>query len=267
MGPGADALASAAARRAAVMALLELDAVTRRFGGLLAVNNVSMRVAAGEVRAVIGPNGAGKSTLFHLITGVTRPTSGVVRFGGQAVTGSPAYRLCQMGISRTFQLTALFPEMTARENARLAAQARDPARWRPLGGGAVFAGAARRADEALERLRLTHVAHRPAGLLSHGDQRLLEVAMALAQAPKLLLLDEPTQGLSVEETAQAVETLAALLADGTLTVLLVEHDMEVVFRLAHRITVLHRGSVIADGSPEDVRANEDVQAAYLGGMH
>jgi len=248
------------------MALLEIDRLTRRFGGIVAVDDVSMRVAEGEVRAVIGPNGAGKSTLFHLITGVLKPTTGEIRFVGDQMTGLSASAICQRGISRTFQLTALFPEMTARENARLAAQARGTRRWQPYGGGAVFAAADRRGDTALERLGLTDVAQRPAGLLSHGDQRLLEVAMGLAQQPRLLLLDEPTQGLSVEETAQAVDTLASLLADGGLTVLLVEHDMEVVFRLAHRITVLHRGAVIADDVPEAVRADPAVQSAYLGGI-
>ena len=248
------------------MALLELHGLTRRFGGIVAVDKVTMQVAAGEVRAVIGPNGAGKSTLFNLITGVLRPTEGEVRFDGERLTGLPAHRICQRGISRTFQLTALFPEMTARENARLSAQARHGQRWRPIGGGPVFTAASRNGDAALERLGLTHVAQRTAGLLSHGDQRLLEVAMALAQQPRLLLLDEPTQGLSVEETAQAVETLAGLLADGALTVLLVEHDMEVVFRLAQQITVLHRGAVIADGPPDVVRADAGVQTAYLGGF-
>src|SRR6185437_317000 len=136
----------------------------------------------------------------------------------------------------------------------------------PVGGGPVFADAARRGDDALERLGLTPIADRIAGLLSHGDQRLLEVAMALAQQPRLLLLDEPTQGLSVEETAQAVETLTGLLSDGSLTVLLVEHDMEVVFSLAQKITVLHRGAVIADGPPDAVKADPDVQSAYLGGF-
>ena len=248
------------------MALLELDGLTRRFGGIVAVDDVTMRVEPGEVRAVIGPNGAGKSTLFNLITGVVKPSAGTVRFADEALTGLPPQRICQRGISRTFQLTALFPEMTARENARLAAQARHGRRWQPYGGGAVFRAAERMGDAALERLGLTHVAQRPAGLLSHGDQRLLEVAMALAQEPRLLLLDEPTQGLSVEETEQAVATLAALLADGSMTVLLVEHDMEVVFRLARMITVLHRGSVIADGTPEMVRADAEVQRAYLGGL-
>ena len=156
--------------------------------------------------------------------------------------------------------------MSARANAMLAAQARDPRRWQPFGGPAVFARARNAADAALEQLGLAHVADRQAGLLSHGDQRLLEVAMAMAQEPKVLLLDEPTQGLSVEETAQAVETLARFLDKARVTVLLVEHDMEVVFRLAHRITVLHRGGVIADGTLAEVKANDRVQEAYLGGM-
>jgi len=248
------------------MALLEIDELTRRFGGIIAVDRVSMRVEAGEVRAIIGPNGAGKSTLFNLITGVVKASDGSVRFDGTTLTGQTPYSIGQHGIARTFQITALFPEMTARENARLAAQARHARRWQPYGGSTVFSDAGRRGDEALERLGLTHVAHRPAGLLSHGDQRLLEVAMALAQQPRLLLLDEPTQGLSVEETAQAVDTLATLLADRAMTVLLVEHDMEVVFRLAHMITVLHRGAVIADGVPDAVRADAEVQRAYLGGL-
>jgi branched-chain amino acid transport system ATP-binding protein len=248
------------------VAFLDLDRLTCRFGGLVAVDRVSMEVAEGEVRAVIGPNGAGKSTLFNLITGVIKPTDGTVRFAGERLTGLPVPRICQRGIARTFQITALFPEMTARENVRLAAQACEPWHWRFLGGGTIFAAAGKRADLALERLGLSALAGLPAGFLSHGDQRLLEIAMALAQNPRLLLLDEPTQGLSVEETAQAVETLAALLADGGITVLLVEHDMEVVFRLADKITVLHRGAVIADGTPQTIRDDSDVQRAYLGGL-
>ena len=246
--------------------LLAIDGLTKRYGALVAVDNVSMQVADGEVRAVIGPNGAGKTTLFHLITGVVKPTTGRVRFAGHDITGRTAHQICQRGLSRTFQLTSLFPEMSARDNAMLAAQARHPRRWQPFGGGGIFAQARSTGDVALEQLGLTDVANRPAGLLSHGDQRLLEVAMAMAQQPKVLLLDEPTQGLSVEETAQAVATLAAFLERARITVLLVEHDMEVVFQLAHKITVLHRGSVIADGTPAAVKANARVQEAYLGGI-
>ena len=262
-----DAVAKAAPGAAATSpALLAVDTLSKHYGALVAVDAVSMRVADGEVRAVIGPNGAGKTTLFHLITGVVKPTSGHVRFAGEDITGLPSNVICQKGLSRTFQLTALFPEMTARENAMLAAQARHPRRWQPFGGASIFARSRILGDIALEQLGLAEVANRPAGLLSHGDQRLLEVAMAMAQEPKVLLLDEPTQGLSVEETAQAVETLARFLARSRVTVLLVEHDMEVVFQLAHKITVLHRGGVIADGTPAEVKANARVQEAYLGGM-
>ena len=247
-------------------AFLEIEGLTKRYGALVAVDNVTMRVAQGEVRAVIGPNGAGKTTLFHLITGVVKPTTGHVRFFGHDITGRTAHAICQRGLSRTFQLTSLFPEMSARQNVMLAAQAKHPGRWQPFGGRGVFAEARNAGDAALEQLGLNHVASRPAGLLSHGDQRLLEVAMAMAQEPKVLLLDEPTQGLSVEETAQAVDTLARFLERAGITVLLVEHDMEVVFKLAHKITVLHRGGVIADGTPAEVKANARVQEAYLGGI-
>ena len=246
--------------------LIELDHLSRRYGALVAVDDVSMRVGDGEIRAIIGPNGAGKTTLFHLITGIVKPSAGRVRFAGDDITGLPAHAICQLGLSRTFQLTSVFPEMTARENARLAAQARDRRRWLPFAGDGVTIRAGSKGDAALELLGLTEVAGRPAGLLSHGDQRLLEVAMAMAQEPKVLLLDEPTQGLVVEETARAVDTLARFLAKSRVTALLVEHDMDVVFRLAHTITVLHRGAVIADGSPSAVKANPRVQEAYLGGL-
>jgi branched-chain amino acid transport system ATP-binding protein len=245
---------------------LDLERVSRHFGALAAVDGVSLHVERGEIRAVIGPNGAGKSTLFNVIAGVLPPTAGVVRFKGERVSGLPPHQVCARGISRTFQLTALFPRLTTLENVRLAAQARDGRRWRLVGGHRTVAETSERAVRWLERLQLAHVAEVPAGFLSHGDQRLLEVAMALAQEPELLLLDEPTQGLSVEETARTVQLLRDLLVGGGLTVLLVEHDMEVVFSLAHRITVLHQGRVIADGLPDAVRADRAVQTAYLGGL-
>jgi branched-chain amino acid transport system ATP-binding protein len=245
--------------------LLECKGLVRRFGALVAVDHVDLSVEPGEIRAVIGPNGAGKSTVFNLITSVLEPSAGQVVFAGENITGMPVYQVAQKGIARTFQLCHVFPALTARENVRIAAQARDQARWRLLGGGSVLDRSTAVADEAIERMRLSRFADVTAAMLSHGDQRLLEVAMALAQKPRLLMLDEPTQGLSIEETGRAVQILKDLLAAGDLSVLLVEHDMEVVFKLADNITVLHRGRVIADGPPVAVRANAEVRSAYLGG--
>ena len=245
---------------------LECEGLSRHFGALAALDGVTMRVESGEIRALIGPNGAGKSTLFNVITGVLAPTAGVVRFKGERLSGLPPHEVCARGLSRTFQITALFSRLSALENVRLAAQARSPRRWRILPGGPATNQTAREGRQWLERLGLSALADTPAGLLSHGDQRLLEVAMALAQRPEVLLLDEPTQGLSVEETARTVDILRALLSGGGLTVLLVEHDMEVVFSLAQHITVLNRGRVIADGATEAVRQDPRVQEAYLGGL-
>jgi branched-chain amino acid transport system ATP-binding protein len=246
------------------MPLLELDGLTRRFGALLAVDEVDLRVETGEIRAIIGPNGAGKSTLFNLITSVIKPTAGRVRFANEDITGLPVQEVAQKGIARTFQLCHLFPALSARENVRIAAQARDQGRWRFLGGDAVLRRSAEQADAALQRLGLEHQADTLAGTLGHGDQRLLEIAMAVAQRPRLLLLDEPTQGLSVKETDHTVDILKSMLAERDLGVILVEHDMEVVFRLADFVTVLHRGRVIADGPPAAVKEDAHVRSAYLG---
>ena len=247
------------------MPLLECRGLVRRFGALVAVDNVDLTVEQGEIRAVIGPNGAGKSTVFNLITSVLKPNAGQVVFAGESITGMPVHQVAQKGIARTFQLCHVFPALTARENVRIAAQARDPRRWRLIGGGSVLSASAAVADAAIERLRLSRFADVSAAMLSHGDQRLLEVAMAIAQQPRLLMLDEPTQGLSIEETGRAIQILKDMLAAGDLSVLLVEHDMEVVFKLADSITVLHRGRVIADGTPAAVRSNAEVRSAYLGG--
>ena len=247
------------------MPLLECKGLVRRFGALVAVDAVDMSLEAGRIRAVIGPNGAGKSTMFNLITSVLKPSAGEVVFAGENITGMPVHAVALKGIARTFQLCHVFPALTARENVRIAAQAREHQRWRFIGGRHVVTRSTAAADEALEHLRLTRLANVRAALLSHGDQRLLEVAMAIAQKPRLLMLDEPTQGLSLEETDRAVEVLKSMLGAGNLSVLLVEHDMEVVFKLAHDITVLHRGRVIADGSPAAVKANAVARSAYLGG--
>ena len=248
------------------MALIECHEVTRRFGGLIAVDNVDMTVEAGETRAIIGPNGAGKTTLFNLLTGVLTASEGQVIFEGRNITPLPVHDIIQLGISRTFQLTHLFPELSVLENVRIAAQARNNRRWYFLGGSQIINDSKATALEAIKKLGLGDRATIQAGMLSHGDQRLLEIAMALSQNPKLLLLDEPTQGLSIEETERAINILKDLLNSSDLTVILVEHDMEVVFRLAEKITVLHRGRVIADGSPDTVKADVSVQEAYLGGI-
>jgi len=245
--------------------LLECKGLVRRFGALAAVDGIDLSVEPGAIRAVIGTNGAGKSTVFNLITSVLKPSAGQVIFAGEDVTGMPVHQVAQKGIARTFQLCHVFPALSVRENVRIAAQAREGGRWQFLGGGGVLRRSAFAADEAIARMRLTRLADATAAMLSHGDQRLLEIAMAIAQKPRLLMLDEPTQGLSIGETGRAVQILKEMLAAGDLSVLLVEHDMEVVFKLADNITVLHRGRVIADGPPAAVRASAKVRSAYLGG--
>jgi branched-chain amino acid transport system ATP-binding protein len=249
-----------------VSALLETDGLGRSFGALQAVAGVRLGVEPGELRAVIGPNGAGKTTLFHLISGLLAPTSGRIRFRGRDVTRLGAPARCRLGISRTFQITSIFPELTVLENVRIAVQLKGAGNFRFLGGRAALAGTAARARESLAFLGLADRAAQLAGTLPHGDQRLLEIAMALAQEPELLLLDEPTQGLSPEDTASTVAVVRQIARERALTIILVEHDMDVVFDLADRITVLHFGQVIADGTPDEIRASADVQTAYLGGV-
>ncbi len=244
--------------------LLETRALSRAFGALQAVDHVDFVVEPGELRAVIGPNGAGKTTFFHLISGVLRPTAGDVRFRGEAVSALPVYARCRRGISRTFQITSLFPELTALENVRLAIQAKAGGNSRLLGGRALLARTEARARETLAFLGLAGHAGAPASTLPHGDQRLLEIAMALAQEPELLLLDEPTQGLASEETAATAALIRRIARERKLTILLVEHDMDVVFNVADRVSVLHFGQLIAEGSPAEIRRNADVQRAYLG---
>lgn len=249
------------------MPLLECVGLTKRWGALTAVDHVDIAVNAGEVVALIGPNGAGKSTVFNLIAGAIRKTSGRVVFGGKRVESLPAVALARRGLSRTYQITCLFPQLTAVENVRLALQACGTARLGPVPSRAQVR---RETDEALDwlaRVRLASHVHTVAGVLSHGDQRLLEIATALAMKPKLILLDEPTQGMSVDETRGTVALLHSLLQDTDMAVLLVEHDLEVVFGLANRIVVLDQGRKIADGVPEEVKASPAVQQAYLGVAH
>ncbi|HEY5798027.1 MAG TPA: ABC transporter ATP-binding protein [Bosea sp. (in: a-proteobacteria)] len=241
--------------------------MTKKWGALVAVSNVDVCVSAGEVVALIGPNGAGKTTLFNLIAGMLFKSAGTVTFDGQRVEHLPASALTRRGLGRTYQITSLFPELTVLENARLAVQSRGAGRVNPWFSSKLLQETTDEAYRWLERVRLHDRAGSLAGFLSHGDQRLLEIAVALATCPKLLLLDEPTQGMSIDETRATVDLLKDLLKDNDMAVLLVEHDLEVVFGLAHRIVVLDRGKKIADGAPADVKADRAVQQAYLGAGH
>jgi branched-chain amino acid transport system ATP-binding protein len=248
------------------MSLLECRGLTRAWGAFRAVDGVDLDLREREICAVIGPNGAGKSTLFAMIAGNLRKSAGSVRFGGTDVSSLTAPALAARGVARSFQITAICPGLTALENVRLGVQAREPLRWRPFGGAFAMREGEARAMHWLERLGLADRASTPAGELAHGDQRLLEVAVALAQEPRLLILDEPTQGMSVEETRRTVDLLHGVMAEAATAVLLVEHDLDVVFALAPRIVVLHRGRKIADGPAAKVRADDAVQQAYLGGL-
>ncbi|MGN6390418.1 MAG: ABC transporter ATP-binding protein [Burkholderiaceae bacterium] len=246
------------------MSLLRVENVSRHFGSLIAVKDVSMTVEPGELRAVIGPNGAGKTTFFNMISGLFGPTAGRIVFDERDVTHVPPFQRVQMGMARTFQITEIFPELTVRENLRipveLAAgqrnslwQSRDAAR-----------GIAERVDELIEMGGITAHADRFVGELSHGDQRATEIMMSLALRPRLLLLDEPTAGMGHQETYNMAKLIRKLHKLQNLTIILIEHDMRVIFNLADRITVLAEGSVLDEGTPDQIASSERVQSAYLG---
>jgi len=246
------------------MMILEVKNVSKRFGSLWAVRDVSLEVNKGELRAVIGPNGAGKTTFFNMISGFFRPNSGSIGFDGRDITNLPAHKRVGLGMARTFQITEIFPELSVLENIRIAAE--------------TAAGFARRfwiseaekkkirshAEQILGLVGLEAKASRLVGELAHGDQRAAEIAMALAARPHLLLLDEPTAGMGDQETYAITHLIRRLHRDHDFTIVLIEHDMRVVFNLADRITVLDQGAVLAEGTPEQIAANDAVQAAYLG---
>jgi branched-chain amino acid transport system ATP-binding protein len=241
--------------------LLETERLTRSFGSLVAVNGVSLVIRRGELRSIIGPNGAGKTTLFRLVSGEMAPSSGRVKFRDADITGLPQHRVCRLGIAKSYQITNIFPHLTVLENVRVAVQgyARSFNFWSRADR---IAGCRERAVEILETVGLARRAERLAAHLSHGEKRHLEIGITLASEPVLLLLDEPTAGMSPEETDETM-VLIRELARGR-TVVLVEHKMKLVMGISDRVTVLHQGQVLADGSPDEIRNNALVQETYLG---
>lgn len=242
---------------------LELEELKKAFGGLLAVAGVSLRVERGERLVLIGPNGAGKTTLFNLITGDHRPTAGRVRMFGHDVTRWPPYRRAAHGLARTFQITSLFPRLTVAENVLIAVQGLRRSKYRPFGSPWASDAIRARVDQVLRTAGLGDLAGHVVASLSYGDQRRLEVALALASRPRLLLLDEPMAGLSPADRPAVAALIRALPQE--ITVIVIEHDIDIAFQLAERVVVLHQGVLVAEGTPEQIRANATVQSIYLGG--
>ena len=240
--------------------LLRTERLTVRFGGLTALNAVDFAVPQGEVRAIIGPNGAGKSTFFHCLTGVRRPTSGSIFLADDDITGLSPDRISQRGVARSYQITNILPNATALENVRIAAQSRRHG-WSMLTHHGAYGDIIAKAYAVLELVGLLSKAHELAANLSHGEQRTLEIAIALATQPKLLCLDEPTAGMSAAETHDTMQLVRRIAKD--LTILIVEHDMQVVMELADRITVLHYGEILAEGTPDEIQLHPRVMEVYL----
>ncbi len=246
------------------MSLLKVENLSKHFGSLIAVDTVSMTVEPGELRAVIGPNGAGKTTFFNMISGFLTQTSGKIVFDGEDISDlSPARRVWR-GIARTFQITEVFPELSVRENLRIAVETASGLRLSPWLSAERDKEIRARIDELLGMGGLSGKANRLVGEMSHGDQRATEIMMALALKPRLLLLDEPTAGMGDQETYDITQLIRRLHRDEKLTIVLIEHDMRVVFHLADRILVLAEGKMLAEGTPQEIASNEAVQAAYLG---
>ena len=243
--------------------ILRTKGLTKRFGGLVAVSNVSLDLYLGEIHVVIGPNGAGKTTLTNLLSGDLPPTSGEVMFGGHDIAGCTSDHISRLGIGRSYQKTNIFLPFSVFENCRLAAQSRTPHAVQVFRRAESYAGVNRQAEEAMAAAGLTHRAARVAATLSHGEQRQLEIAMCLATQPRVLLLDEPLAGMGPHESQRMVELIRTLTGDHA--IMLIEHDMDAVFALAHRLTVMVNGEVLESGTPDQVRSSPAVQLAYLGG--
>ena len=241
-----------------------LDGITKSFGGLRALTDVSLSVARGEIHAVIGPNGAGKSTLFNVMTGLFPPDSGEVIFDGERISGLPPYRIIRKGIGRSFQITNIFPRMTVFENVQVALFAHYRKSSRLWSRAWKFQDIAAETLDVLGQVGLQEKCGVSASVLSHGDQKRLEIAISLASRPRLLMLDEPTAGMSRFESRETVGLLKKISQEQGLTLVFTEHDMDIVFGISERLSVLHQGLVIAHGTPEEIKANPEVRKAYLG---
>ncbi len=246
------------------MVFLEVRDIVKSFGGLRALQDVNLSVEKGEIRAVIGPNGAGKSTFFNVMTGLLAPDSGRVLFEGEPITGMPPHRIVRKGIGRSFQITNIFPRMSVFENVQVALFSHHGKSRNPLRLARKFDGIGEETLGILEQVGLSEKHDTSASVLSHGDQKRLEIAISLASRPKLLMLDEPTAGMSRFESRETVALLKKISREQGLTLLFTEHDMDIVFGISERITVLQQGTVIADGMPAEIKANPEVRKAYLG---
>jgi branched-chain amino acid transport system ATP-binding protein len=247
------------------MALLETRSITKSFGALTAVNGVSLRVEAGTLHSIIGPNGAGKTTLFNLLTGTFAPTAGRILLEGQDITGTPAHGIAHLGLARSYQRTSVFPAFSLLDNVWVAAFATGKS-WKGLLFKKInqYPEAMERARRALSDVGLSNKAHQLAREISHGEQRQLELAIALAAAPRVLLLDEPAAGLSPDESRKMVSLVRSL--KGRYTIVLIEHKMDIIMSVSDRISVMHFGSLIAEGTPAEIQRNPEVRKAYLGGV-
>ena len=247
--------------------ILEARKLRKEFGGLVAVADVNVKVHARRLHAIIGPNGAGKTTLFNLLSGAIKPTRGQVFFKGHDITHLPPHRIAHLGIGRSFQITNIFPNLSVLENVRLAAQAMGHDSFRLLRPAAHFRQYEERARAVIARVGLAGREQAPARVLAHGDKRKLELGIMLAGDPEVLLLDEPTAGMSSEQVPALLEIIHDIMAEGKRTIVLVEHRMDMVMSISDFITVMHLGEVLAEGAPHEIAANELVQKAYLGALY
>lgn len=247
--------------------ILEAHGLRKQFGGLVAVDDVSLKVARGSVHSIIGPNGAGKTTFFNLLTGLYKPTNGQVFYKGQDITHAPLHRRAHLGIGRSFQITNIFPNLTVLENVRLAAQAMSDINFRLWRRADSYTDFINRSLAVLEMVGLRDVAGLPANTLPHGGKRKLELAILLAPDPEVLLLDEPTAGMASEQVPELMSTIADIRRQGDKTIVLVEHNMNVVMSASDVITVMNLGKLLAEGTPAEISANKMVQSVYLGELY